>query len=58
MLIIRTELGNYLVVSAEYGGGTYYDADTYEEALAWCRERGIEIDEDDFRDHYTGKEMK
>ena len=53
MIICRTELGNYIVTDADYAGGTYYDADTYKEALAWCRSHNVEIDEDDFRDYYN-----
>ena len=46
MQIRQTEYGNWIVCESSYTGGTYYDADTLDEALEWCRQRDIEIDED------------
>lgn len=53
IIIIRTEEGNYIVADSEYGGGTYYDADSYEDALNWSRKNGVEVDTEDFRDYYN-----
>lgn len=47
MCICETVYGNWIVCESIYAGGTFYDADTLEEALDWCKEHGVDIDPED-----------